>query len=224
MDAIKGRATQRPASPVLSPPPAPPGRRKLAPEKAPQTAAPPPDDDDDLPDDDDSIEQVPEFEGMDETAEENKPKKRFPFGLMKGRQESPAEAEQPVAQSPVMQVKPVSATMSESSAEGPPLFIKVDKYKEIVRNVQQLRSYVVGLRDALDALAEMEKELRVGIDMSHKALDRLNIVITFLDTKFLRMQGLENLEPEQHSEEIEEYVRGVHEQMEKLRQNLKKME
>ena len=35
----------------------------------------------------------------------------------------------------------------------PPLFIKIEKYKEVIQSIQQLRAYALSLRDALDALA-----------------------------------------------------------------------
>lgn len=216
MDAIKSRAGQKPAV-TLSPPPLPPGMRAAmsTPSVRARIAALPDEDDADLPDSD--ADDMKDMNDKDDLPEDNDIPETPPARPVEIRPE-----QKPIAMAPVTQVPPAEATFDQQPrADGPPLFIKVDRYKDIVKNVQQLRTYTVGLRDTLDALGEMEKELKVGVDMCHKALDRVNIVLTFLDTKFLRLQGLENVEPERQSDEIERYVRGVHEQMEKLKQNLK---
>ncbi|MFQ5648181.1 MAG: hypothetical protein ACE5FW_03000 [Candidatus Aenigmatarchaeota archaeon] len=109
----------------------------------------------------------------------------------------------------------------------PPLFIKVERYKDIVRSIQQLRSYALNLRDALDALSDLEKELRAGLSLCHKALDKFNTLISTLDARLSRTAGaekeLEILEPPkaETTEDLESYVTGLHQQMERIREDLK---
>ena len=100
----------------------------------------------------------------------------------------------------------------------PPLFIKVDKYTEIVKNLQKLKSFSLSLRDALDALSEIERELVSGISLAHKALDEFNQVIAGLDAKFMRAHSIE--ETPINTSEMDKYIEGVYKQMERIKKEL----
>ena len=103
--------------------------------------------------------------------------------------------------------------------ETPPVFIKVDKYEEIVKALQNLKSKALTLRDALDALDDMEKELRTAIALSHKALDYFNEAISILDARLLKIEGIE---PEEAKEnDMDSYIKGIHDQIEKIKSELK---
>lgn len=106
-------------------------------------------------------------------------------------------------------------------APSPPVFVKVERYRELLEDLQQLRSYSLGLRDALDAMSELEKEFKTAMGITHKVLDKLNIIISSLDMKLLRKQdesgGESSIRP---PPEIEEYVKGIYEQIERLKTEL----
>jgi hypothetical protein len=111
--------------------------------------------------------------------------------------------------------------------KSPPLFIKIDKYSDVVKNLQSLKSYALSLRDAIDALSDIENELKSGLSLTQKALDRFNTIISLLDSRLLRFQGGESedvgplkLTPKS-SDEIDSYIKGMYEQMEKIRDELK---
>ena len=108
-------------------------------------------------------------------------------------------------------------------AQSPPLFIKVDRYRDIIKNIRDLKSHLLNLRDALDVLEDMQKEVANGIEIAHKTLDELNTLISHLDSFFLRPQGIEtHMEREEGSaEEVGNYVRDVYTQLEKLRSQLR---
>jgi len=104
----------------------------------------------------------------------------------------------------------------------PPLFIRIDKYKEIIQNLQRLKSYALSLRDALDALNDIEKELRTGIDLTQKALDDFNAIISVMDAKLIRLAGGEEGEIEGETpEHMDDYIKGVYDQISKIRDELK---
>jgi len=117
------------------------------------------------------------------------------------------------------QTQSTKSTVNES----PPLFVKVEKYRNIVDNIQKLKSYSLGLRDALDALADIEKELQNGISVLNRALDNFNSIIGLLDAKLLRIQGIEKSTVET-PKEMDEYVKGVYDQVERIKKDLKSME
>ena len=110
----------------------------------------------------------------------------------------------------------------EGSDASPPLFIKVDKYGEVVKNVQRLKSFALGLRDALDALADIEKELSTGLTIANRALDNFNSTISILDSKLLRVAatGIDKTDVN-IPDELDDYIKNVYEQMNKLKHELK---
>jgi len=112
----------------------------------------------------------------------------------------------------------------DSGQDGPypPLFIKIDKYKEIIGNLQRLKTYALSLRDALDALDDIEKELKTGIQITQKALDDFNSIIALLDSKLIRLAGGEDSDFEgQVPEHMDDYIKGVYDQISKIRNELR---
>jgi len=118
---------------------------------------------------------------------------------------------------------PESIHTPTAGIEGsPPLFIKVNRYKEIVQEVHRLKSFSLGIRDALDALADIESELKNGLSVAQKALDNFNSIISNLDAKFLRIQGIEPDSPDTPVVgEIDDYVQNLYKQMEKIKSDIK---
>ncbi|NOX71304.1 MAG: hypothetical protein GXO64_01215 [Candidatus Micrarchaeota archaeon] len=102
----------------------------------------------------------------------------------------------------------------------PPLFIKIERYREIVKQIQDLRSTALTLRDALDALFEMEREIKAGLDIAQKTLDKFNTTLLALDGSLIRSQGID-VEPAEESKELEEYIRKIYSQVERIRTDMK---
>jgi len=123
----------------------------------------------------------------------------------------------------------------------PPLFIKIDKYREVLKNIRNLRSYILNLRDALDVLEDMQKELSNGIHIAQRTLDELNVILSSLDSFFLKPQAVEHEDMDEREEaeereekaykpvhpeapapkQVEGYVKDVYGELEKLRSQLK---
>ena len=118
--------------------------------------------------------------------------------------------------------KPVIGVPVTRKKASPPVFVKLERYKELLEDVQKLRSYSLGLRDALDAMAEIEKEFKTAMGLSNKVLDKVNILISSLDMKLLQKTGpyADTLSPIKPPEDVENYVRGIYEQIEKLKTEL----
>jgi hypothetical protein len=102
------------------------------------------------------------------------------------------------------------------------VFIKVDRYGEVLEDIQKLRSYSLGLRDAMDAMAEIEKEFKVAMGLTNKVLDKVNMILSSIDMKLLKKSGdmpvdSGSIKP---PPEIENYVKGIYDQIEKLKGEL----
>src|SRR3989338_7182480 len=109
---------------------------------------------------------------------------------------------------------------------GAPLFIKIDRSRDVVRDVQRLKSASAGLRDALDAMAELQRELQASTTVIAKALDKFNSTLTGLDAKFVRVGAVETepAPPEPIHQELRSQVTDLHAQMQRLRTELKDLE
>ncbi|UCD07554.1 MAG: hypothetical protein JSW41_01100 [Candidatus Aenigmatarchaeota archaeon] len=142
-----------------------------------------------------------------------------------------SEREMPEAPSPEKPVpverraeKPIPRVERAHPRSPPPLFIKIDKYQEVVDNLQKLKYIALGIRDALDALADIEKELTTGITIAHKALDDFNTIISMLDSKLTRVGEIGTGKKTGTAGEVDTYVRNIYSQMDKIKQELKNVE
>ena len=115
--------------------------------------------------------------------------------------------------------------IADRKCPSPPVFVKVDRFRELLDDVSKMRSYSLGLRDALDAMSELEKEFKTAMTITNKVLDKLNIIISSIDMKLLKKPG--EPQPEEPSarapEEIEAYVKGIYEQIERLKGELQSL-
>jgi hypothetical protein len=120
-----------------------------------------------------------------------------------------------------VQLEPVM-NIVKPGPKGPPVFIKVDRFKELLGDIQQLRSYSLGLRDALDAMSEIEKEFKTAMNLTNKVLDKVNMLLTSIDMKLLKKGGETPAEAMaiKPPPEIEHYVKGIYEQIERLKGEL----
>ena len=113
-----------------------------------------------------------------------------------------------------------SQPQPEPKPTAPSLFIKIEKYQEIVKQIQNLKSLSLTLRDAMDALSEMEKELKNGMQMAKSSLDKFNYTLLQLDGSLIRSQGVAT-SPSEDTKELEDYVRDIYKQVERLKGDMR---
>lgn len=123
-----------------------------------------------------------------------------------------------------IQSEPAVKAPVEKGGVSPPVFVKVERYGELLEDVNQLRSYSLGMRDALDALSEIEKELKAAMNLTAKVLDKVNMVISSIDMKLLKKSGpvlsaeTETIRPPL---EVESNLKEIYDQIERLKGELK---
>jgi len=143
-------------------------------------------------------------------------------------QEGEESFEPPVKLPEIKRSRPLPPPRQAPSTS-PPLFIKVDKYRDIIRNIRELRSYILNLRDALDVLKDMQREIANGIEIAQKTLDELSSITSSLDSFFMKPQTAgrpegyeeEEFEEEEGRGEVQEHMKDVYGQLEKLRAQLR---
>ena len=150
-------------------------------------------------------------------------------GSALGQEGESEEKYQPSVKLPEIKRAPVKP-VPRLPAQSPPIFIKVEKYKDIIKGIRDLRSYILNLRDTLDVLVDMQRELANGIEIAHKTLDELSTILSNLDSFFMKPQGAEgrlgdfeereDLE-ERDIDEVHTSMSDVYGHLEKLRAQLK---
>ena len=139
-------------------------------------------------------------------------------------QEMPEEREKPphkaVHSMPRAQPKTQGPrSMLAEQGGSPPLFIKIDKYRELIQSIKDMKSHALSLRDAMDALSDIEKELRNGINITHMALDRFNNVVATLDSKLMKVGAEEDVV--EVPQEMDEYVKDLYDHVERIKHELR---
>ncbi|MBI4173294.1 MAG: hypothetical protein HY519_01095 [Candidatus Aenigmarchaeota archaeon] len=115
--------------------------------------------------------------------------------------------------------EPEQIPLGMPGKESPPLFVRVEKYNDILRSISDLKSYSAEIRQSLDILAETEQKLSKGLAASYRNLDALNTIISLLTTRLVSHQR-----PDAKAlagSDIGHYFKDIHKEMEKLKTELK---
>lgn len=106
-----------------------------------------------------------------------------------------------------------------------PLFIKVDRYQDVLDTIDGLKAQSVHLRDVVDAMHELQRQLGSGMDAIGKVIDNFSEILTGLDASLARVDESHSPDdlPPAHDDDIEHYVKQVYDQVEKVDQQLKPM-
>lgn len=88
--------------------------------------------------------------------------------------------EEPVPVQNVQGIKTVSA----------PLFVKVDKYREILSGVQEMKIFISGTRQLFNVLHELETVRADAINIMRATIQKLEKSIVEIDAGLLRPRGV----------------------------------
>jgi hypothetical protein len=154
--------------------------------------------------------------------------KPSPIEKPKYRESELPEKDLPLTKPPTPKPPEAKIPSPPPTLKSPPLFIKIEKYKEIIKNLRDIKSFILNLRDALDILEDIQKEISNGVRIAHKSLDELNMTLSSLDSIFLKpgteeMESEGKVKEEMSPEDIGAYIRDVHGQLEKLKSQLKSL-
>ncbi|MBI2676003.1 MAG: hypothetical protein HYX24_06080 [Candidatus Aenigmarchaeota archaeon] len=112
----------------------------------------------------------------------------------------------------------------QSAQRSPPLFIKLDRYSEVVRNVQELQAYAMEVRRTVDMLAETEQRLNKVIGGAYKAMEGLDERLSLLTKRLAgEQQDMQNMPRAQKESEVTVYIKDVHGELDKIMDDLQKI-
>jgi len=103
-----------------------------------------------------------------------------------------------------------------------PLFVKIEKYRNILNNLNDLKATVLMLKNALIVQKEIERTRDENINLIQSGINKIDKKLLALDTEFLRPRGyVEQLPTHIHeSEGLEGAVDNLKSQIDDLKSEL----
>ena len=121
----------------------------------------------------------------------------------------------------------VKTTKPETTEQKPepvqaPLFIKLDRYREIISNLTQLKTLVAVVKNSLSTLIQLEKARDETIQVVKKTLSKIDEKLSILDKELVRPTGFApTTAPEYHEiQSVETTIAGLKGQIEQLKAEL----
>jgi len=113
--------------------------------------------------------------------------------------------------------------MIEETPKIAPLFVRVDKYKEILNNINQLKTTITNIQNLLAIRKEINKIHSESDEILEKSLQRFSDATNSFSREFTLPRGIKHLVriPE---EKVDENISKIGEEIAKLRTELEKIE
>jgi chromosome segregation ATPase len=121
--------------------------------------------------------------------------------------------------------RPKGAQPKQERPAFAPLFIKLDRYKQILNSITELKTTLVMIKNSLSVLNELEKLKSDNLKMIEKAIERFDKRISALDSEFLRPSGYHEELPEElyGIESLEATLTGLRDQVNHLKAELENL-
>ncbi len=150
---------------------------------------------------------MPVFKGSRENTDEILEEIRRAVEEVKPYQQSQPDQEQ-VEYAPVQPIQPVRTQIEQPREVAPevkeerpafaPVFVKLDRYKQILGSMNYLKTTLMIVKNSLSVLDEMDKLRSDNLAVVKDALDKVEKKILTLDSEFLRPSGFHEEMPQLH--------------------------
>lgn len=107
-----------------------------------------------------------------------------------------------------------------------PLFVKIDRYQEVLKTIEDLKAMLLNLRDILSVMQQLDKIRMESESLLQKNIQEVVKNIAALDTEFVRPRGVgleEAVTPTFRTEKVESYVGELERELQHLRSQLQQM-
>jgi len=105
-----------------------------------------------------------------------------------------------------------------------PLFVKLDRYKNILDAINEIKMTMLKMKNALAILSDLDNLRSENLKMIKDATDVMDKKIESLDLEFLKPSGLqEKLPPEVYAEGLEDVLSNLKTQVSQLKSELQSM-
>lgn len=118
-------------------------------------------------------------------------------------------------------LEPIPARERETGA---PLFVKVDKYRDIIKNVQEIKLFVASTKQVFGILHDVESLRADTLNVLRATLQRIERSMLEIDTELLRPYGASVAEAESgEAGHIESSLGELQRQLLELKRELQEM-
>ncbi len=117
-------------------------------------------------------------------------------------------------------------TPTPGSSDFAPLFVKVEKYRETVLGLQEIKTYLSGVREIFEVVKDLEELRKISVDMVLSSIEKLETTVADLDQMLLKPPGIRlegYAEGMEDVEKIELSMIELHKEIEELRDRLAKL-
>ncbi len=104
-----------------------------------------------------------------------------------------------------------------------PLFVKIDRYQEILKIIENIKTGLLKAHDLLNLMQQLDKIKFEAETLMQKNIQETVVGISTMDKEFVRPKGIEIVEDTGASgerERVENYVGELHRELENLRTQL----
>jgi len=122
---------------------------------------------------------------------------------------------------PKMQLQEVSKEVSKGEAL--PLFVKLEKYEEIVSKIKEMRSYLDAVRQSFSLLAELEMIRNDALKIVSSTITRFERMVIEMDAELVKPGSLESEFKEPDIEHLDNALTDLQNQIKALRSELESL-
>ena len=146
-------------------------------------------------------------------------------------QQPPVSAQPVVSMQPgaPTQPAPVEAAAAEEKQEKPefaPLFVRLNRYRQILRTMNYLKNTIAMVRSGLAILKEMDKLREENLKLIESSVEKVEKRLLSLDSEFMRPSGYEEEMPELQLQDVgslEDTLTDLKTQIDQLKAELERM-
>ncbi len=107
-----------------------------------------------------------------------------------------------------------------------PLFVKIDRYKEILNSIENLKSILLGVRDLLNLMQQLDRMKIESETLLNKNIQEVILNISNMDKEFIRPKGV-SVEESAHDmhdntgyEKVGNYIGDLQRELDNLKSQL----
>jgi hypothetical protein len=134
------------------------------------------------------------------------------------------DAPQVIAQ-PVTQMPQVSMQHTQEKSGFAPLFVKIDRYRNILKSLGELKTMLALMKNAFVMLDRIDKMEDENMNLILNSLDKIEKKLIALDSEFLRPSGFEDETSDMYEfENVQGVISDLHSQIQKLKGDMEQVQ
>jgi Asp-tRNA(Asn)/Glu-tRNA(Gln) amidotransferase C subunit len=106
-----------------------------------------------------------------------------------------------------------------------PLFIKIERYREVLDKMELLKASLLNLRDIIKVSEQLDRLKVEAENLMQKNLREIIKIVTDLDKEFVKPKGFESETsfPTIETEKMGDYIEDLQKELKKLKEHLEKI-